>query len=112
MPLLTVTTNIDANSSDVVSALSKAVATLTGKPESYVAVILIKSDGMSFGGTEAPCAMMKLESIGAIKGQQSKLASALTETASKFLNISARRIYINFEDVPASNWALNGSTFG
>ena len=50
-----------------VAAASAAVAQALSKPESYVAVCVTdEHDGMSFGGTNEPCAVGFVYSIGSI----------------------------------------------
>eukprot|EP00803_Ostreobium_quekettii_P004281 evm.model.scf_858.5 EVM.evm.TU.scf_858.5 scf_858:27314-28379(-) len=63
------------DASDIIKALSGAVASSTGKPESYVLVSLTTDKPMCFGGTEEPAAYAELISIGAIGGEKNKAVS-------------------------------------
>ena len=50
------------------------------------------------------------KSIGALR--PSEMSAALYELISARTGIPPRRIFIGFEDVPASSWGWNGKTFG
>ena len=68
MPLITVKTNIaDVQAPDLLlKGLSAALATATGKPESYVMTLLDSGVTMTFAGSEEPCAYVEIKSIGAL----------------------------------------------
>lgn len=65
------------DNSDVLKALSKAVAQTVGKPEQWVMVSLTTDKPMCYSGTEAPCAYGELVSIGAIGGDKNKTVSRI-----------------------------------
>ena len=46
--------------------LSAALASATGKPESYVMTLLEFGVPMTFAGSNDPCAYVKIKSIGAL----------------------------------------------
>ena len=60
------------DNSDIIKALSRAVAETVGKPEQWVMVSLTTDKPMCYSGTEAPCAYGELISIGAIGGEKNK----------------------------------------
>ncbi|TMW65363.1 hypothetical protein Poli38472_008005 [Pythium oligandrum] len=115
MPYAVVTSNVAEASVDYEGALlaiSKAVSTALGKPETYVMVQLNLGARMAFHGTLEPCAMIAIHSIGKIDPtSNAKTAAQLTETVSKALNVPVGRIFMNFDDVERSNWAMGGNTF-
>ena len=90
--------------------ISKMIADLTGKPESYVMTMIHKDAIMTFAGTDEPCCFIKLKSIGSLR--PSSMAKSLCELIASKSNISTNRIYIEFFDVKASNWGFDSSTFG
>ena len=112
MPLITVKTNIaDVQSQKtLLKKLSAALATATGKPESYVMTLLDSGVPMTFAGSEDPCAYVEIKSIGALRPQamSDQFCNLITST----LGIAKDRIYIAFDDVNASDWGWNGRTFG
>ena len=90
--------------------ISKMVADLTGKPESYVMTIIQSDSQMTFAGSDEPCCFIKLKSIGSLT--PSSMSKSLCELIESKTNIQANRIYIEFSDIKASDWGFNGSIFG
>ena len=90
--------------------ISKMVADLTGKPENYVMTMIQRDSQMTFGGSDDPCCFIKLKSIGSLN--PSSMSKTLCELIASKTNIKSNRIYIEFNDVKASNWGFNSSTFG
>jgi len=112
-PSLILTTNCDLGDKkmEIMKACSKAVASATGKPESYVAVSITDKADVIFGGSDAPTALGNLYSIGAIaKESNGKITSDVTDLLEPF-GVKEDRIYINFFDVPRANIGWNRRTF-
>ena len=112
MPLITVKTNIaDVQAPDILlKGLSAALATATGKPESYVMTLLDSGVPMTFAGSEEPCAYVEIKSIGALTPPA--MSDQFCDLINSSLGIPKNRIYIGFDDVKASDWGWNGCTFG
>ena len=91
-------------------AISKMIADLTGKPENYVMTMLQINTSMTFAGSDEPCCFINFKSIGSL--EPSSMSKSLCELISSKTNITPNRIYIEFNDVKASNWGFNSSTFG
>ena len=88
--------------------LSKRVASGLGKPESVTFVQVEVSDGLLFGGSNAPCAMVHIEAIGeytlgSFVGQISAAIEAVT-------GIPNSRIFLTFTTVAAEEWGFQGKT--
>ena len=68
MPLINLKTNIsDVQTPDaLLKKLSAALASATGKPESYVMTLLDSGVPMTFAGSNKPCAYVEIKSIGAL----------------------------------------------
>ncbi len=90
--------------------ISKLVADLTGKPESYIMTMLQSNSNMTFAGSDEPCCFIKVKSIGSLT--PSIMCKSLCDLIASKTNIKHNRIYVEFTDVEASNWGFNGSTFG
>ena len=90
--------------------VSKKISEITGKPEDYVMTMLQTNMDMTFAGSEEPCCFVKLQSIGSLN--PSAMSKSLCELITSKTNIKSNRIYIHFDDVKASNWGYNNSTFG
>ena len=112
MPFIQIDTSTKSviNDDSLQSKISKKVADLTRKPESYVMTIIKTNCKMTFAGSDEPCCFIKLKSIGSLN--PSFMSKCLCELISSKTNIKANRIYIEFVDVEASNWGYNNSTFG
>ena len=112
MPLINVRTNISnvQDADALLKKLSAALSRCTGKPESYVMTLLGFGIPMTFAGSNEPCAYVEIKSIGALTPPA--MSDQFCELIKSSLGISKDRIYIGFDDVNASNWGWNGSTFG
>jgi len=67
MPYLNIQTNVHLDDSSRASLLknaSQTVASVLGKPESYVMVHLDSGNDMLFAGNDAPLAYLQLKSLG------------------------------------------------
>lgn len=75
---------------------------------------VLEDDGViSFGGELVPAAVVEVRSIGGLGGEvNGRLAAAITDCLQRRLGVDPGRIYINFFEVPASDWAWKGATFG
>ena len=112
MPLINVRTSLPAlqDGPALLQELSSELASQTGKPEAYVMTLLELGVPMTFAGNHEPCAYVEVKSIGALR--PSAMTAAFCELIQTRTGIPANRVYINFEDVHASCWGWNGSTFG
>ena len=112
MPLINLRTNVsDVQAPDaLLKKLSDALASATGKPESYVMTLLDSGVPMTLAGSEAPCAYVEIKSIGALTPPA--MSDQFCELIKSSLGIPKDRIYIGFDDVNASDWGWNGRTFG
>lgn len=115
MPCFIVNTNLPADKipKSFMKDSSHLIAKLLGKPESYVCVRVNANQMMIFGGSDAPCALVVLDSIGAVGGAKNqKLVPPIMKHVEEALGIPQDRFYITINDVPGSNMGWNGSTFG
>ena len=112
MPLINVRTSLAAveDAEALLQQLSALLAQQTGKPEAYVMTLMETGVPMTFAGSTEPCAYVEIKSIGALKPPA--MTAAFSDLISSRTGIPANRIYIGFDDVKASAWGWNGSTFG
>ncbi|RLN48821.1 hypothetical protein BBJ29_003848 [Phytophthora kernoviae] len=112
MPNVNVTSNVAASGVDnaaALAAISKGVATTLGKSEQVVMVQLSLDTPMLFQGSDEPCAMIRLQSIGKVDAEHNPTtASVLTTTVSQVLNIPVGRIFMIINDEQRENWAKGG----
>ena len=115
MPMINLKTPIEIpehKQQSLLAALSEAVSEITGKPEQYIMVILEKADFM-LGGETGMAAFVDVRGIGGISPEiNKKLSAKICEILEERIAVSPNRVYLNFTDIPASNWGFNGSTFG
>ena len=117
MPLIQVQTSCDLSDADtrrsVAQKLSKLTAEGIGKPERYVMASVQDNVTMAMSGTVGPCALVTVKSIGGLsKAVNQDLTDQVARTLQKELAIPSDRIYVTFEELPATHWGFNGRTFG
>jgi len=112
-PSLSVLTNVDMGSKKTafMLAASRSVAETLKKPESYVAVVAQDGLDMVWGGSDDPCALCRVTSLGSINVENNReLSKDLCELLGEF-GIPGTRIYITFEDVKRENMGYDSATF-
>ena len=98
---------------ELACALSKICAEVIGKPETYVASLVEDDAVVAFGGKIQSFAYLEVKSIGGLNDTvNGNLSIAICECLESKVDIPGSRVYINFIDVPGSEWGYNGSTFG
>lgn len=112
MPLLQINTNalID-DSKSLTSDASKLVASMLGKPESYVMIVLNAVTEMSFAGSDEACAHLKLKSLGIDESATAEYTKQLCEFIEAQLGISPGRVYIEFDGPARHMWGWDSRTF-
>ncbi|XP_025089278.1 macrophage migration inhibitory factor homolog [Pomacea canaliculata] len=114
MPVFVLNTNLPAGKipKSFLADTSSLVAKELGKPEEYVSVRVSPGQMMIFGGTDDPCGMVELESLGSVGGAKNKrLIAAIGHHIQEALGIPQDRFYIKITDVPRENLGFNGKTF-
>ena len=114
MPLLTIRTNIhieDSNRQAFIRQASTLVANELSKSEKYVMINLQHQQKLLFAGSDKPCALLELKSIGLPEDRTAQLSSALCEHVTEQTGIPSDRVYIEFTNAARHMWGWNGSTF-
>ncbi|KAG6509565.1 hypothetical protein ZIOFF_027565 [Zingiber officinale] len=115
MPCLILSTNVSLDGVDtsaIFSEVTKAVARIMGKPETYVMVVLKASVPISFGGSEQPAAYGELVSVGFLSPDVNKnLSAAVSSVLETKLSVPKSRFFLKFYDSEGANMGWNGSTF-
>lgn len=58
-----------------------------------------------------PCAFVQIRSIGKIDTERNpKTAQALTAAVTELLGVPADRVFMNLDDIAATNWGAQGTT--
>lgn len=114
MPLIKLDTSVELTADQnqkLLSDLSRIVAEVTGKPETYV-MATVQHASICMGGSVVPAAFVDVRGIGGLNSAvNKKLSKAICDCLSTSLGIATDKVYLNFTDVSASNWGWNGGTF-
>ena len=109
MPYISVSTSVKiADKKKLLEEISILVSSLTNKSKKFVMAKLDNSE--MYFDDESPCCFLEIKSIGSL--DPSEMAKQISNFVYEKMGIPIDKIYISFEDVPASMWAWNGRTFG
>ncbi len=114
MPYLSVQTNVslsDDQKPAVLAELSRSVADLLGKPESYVMVALDDGRPMRFAGSDAATAYLQLKSLGLPEDKCGAYSATLCQLIQSQFGIDTDRIYIEFSSPSDHMWGWDMGTF-
>ena len=110
MPYINVSTSVKIeDKKKLLEEISILVSSLTSKSKRFVMAKLDDNLEMYFDD-ESPCCFIEIRSIGSLN--PSAMAKPISNFIFENMGIPIDKIYISFEDVPASMWAWNGRTFG
>ena len=110
MPYINVSTSAKVNDKQkLLEEISILVSSLTNKPKRFVMAKIDDNCQMYFDDATPSC-FLEIKSIGSLN--PSEIVKPMSDFAYEKMGIPIDRIYISFEDVPASLWAWNGRTFG
>ena len=110
MPFINVSTSVKIeDKKKLLEEISTLVSSLTNKSKRFVMAKIEDNSEMYFVD-ESPCCFLEIKSIGSLN--PSEMAKPISNFIYKKMGIPIDKIYIFFEDVPASMWAWNGRTFG
>ena len=109
MPYINVSTSAKIeDKKNLLEEISILVSSLTNKSKRFVMAKLDENLEMYFDD-ERPCCFLEIKSIGSLN--PSEMAKPISNFVYEKIGIPIDKIYISFEDVPASMWAWNGRTF-
>ena len=110
MPYINVVTSAKVNDKGkLLEEISILISSLTNKSRSFV-MAKIEDNCQMYFNDDSPSCFLEIKSIGSIN--PSEMAKPISDFVYEKMEIPLDRIYISFEDVPASLWAWNGRTFG
>ena len=109
MPFINVSTSAKIeDKKKLLEEISILVSSLTNKSKKFVMAKLEDNLEMYFHD-ESHCCFLEIKSIGSLN--PSEMAKPISNFVFEKMGIPIDKIYISFEDVPASMWAWNGRTF-
>ena len=110
MPYINVATSVKVEDKiKLLEEISILISSLTNKSKRFVMAKLEDNCEMYFED-ESPCCFLEIKSIGSLN--PSLMAKPISNFVYEKMRIPIDKIYISFQDVPASMWAWNGRTFG
>ena len=110
MPYINISTSAKVNDKEnLLEEISILISSVTNKSRRFVMAKLDDNCKMYFDD-ENPSCFLEIKSIGSLN--PSEMAKPISSFVHEKMGIPMDKIYISFEDVPASMWAWNGSTFG
>ena len=110
MPYINILTSekVD-NKKKLLEEITTLISSLTKKSKKFVMAKIDDNSQMYFED-ESPCCFLEIKSIGSLNPKE--MAKPISDFVYTKMKIPLDKIYISFEDVPASMWAWNGKTFG
>ncbi|MFP4682329.1 MAG: phenylpyruvate tautomerase MIF-related protein [Ectothiorhodospira sp.] len=114
MPTLRIQSNApvaDETWDTLITAASRQVAGMLGKPEGYVMVIAEPTPRMAFGGSREPLAFLELKSLGLPEERTPEFSATLTALMGEHLDVPPERVYIEFASPARHLFGFKGSTF-
>ena len=110
MPYINVSTSVKLeDKKKLLEEISILISSLTNKSKRFV-MAKLDDDAEMYFDDESLCCFLEIKSIGSLN--TSEMADELSKFVNEKIGIPINKIYISFEDVPASMWAWNGRTFG
>ena len=110
MPYINVSTSAKVDDKKkLLEEISILISSLTNKSKRFVMAKLDDKCEIYFDN-QGPSCFLEIKSIGSLN--PSEMAKPISNFVYEKMGIPLDKIYISFEDVPASLWAWNGRTFG
>ena len=110
MPYINISTSTKVeDKKKLLEEISILISSLTNKSQRFVMAKLDDDCEMRFDDQD-PCCFLEIKSIGSLS--PSDMANPISDFVCEKIGIPIDKIYISFQDVPASMWAWNGRTFG
>ena len=109
MPFINISTSAKLDDKKIfLEEITSLISLLTNKSKRFVMAKIDDNSEMYFAD-ESPCCFLEIKSIGSLN--PSEMAKPINDFVYEKMKIPLNKIYISFEDVPASMWAWNGRTF-
>ena len=109
MPYINISTSEKVDDKKkLLEEITTLISSLTNKSKKFVMAKIDDNSEMYFAD-ESPCCFLEIKSIGSLN--PSEMAKPINDFVYEKMKIPLNKIYISFEDVPASMWAWNGRTF-
>lgn len=114
MPVLTINTNVSATQipKEFKKDATDVIASVLGKPASYIAIHVLPDQDISFGYETGPTALCDLISIGSLSVDENRHTSKkICDLLESQLKVPPNRVYITFKDFNKADIGFNKITF-
>ena len=112
MPVLQIATNVPVNNPKELATLASSLAAdMLGKPESYVMVDVNTNAHLVFAGSDEPCALLALKSLGLPESETGNYSETLCNFIEQQLGVPPARTYIEFSSPERHMFGWDGRTF-
>ena len=110
MPFINISTSAKVeDKTKLLEEISILISSLTKKSRRFVMAKIDDNCQIYFDDVTPSC-FLEIKSIGSLN--PSEMAKPISDFVYEKMGIPIDKIYIFFQDVPASSWAWNGKTFG
>ena len=110
MPYINISTSAKIkDKKKLLDEVTSLISSLTNKSRRFV-MAKIDDDSEMYFDNECPCCFVEIKSIGSIN--TSEMTKPICDFIYEKIGISLDKIYLRFEEVPATMWGWNGKTFG
>ena len=110
MPYINISTSAKIeDKKKLLEEISVLISSLTNKSKRFV-MAKLDDNSMIYFDDQSPCCFLEIKSIGSLKPYE--MAKPISDFIYAKMGIPLDKIYISFDDVPATLWAWNGRTFG
>jgi phenylpyruvate tautomerase PptA (4-oxalocrotonate tautomerase family) len=94
------------------ASLSSVASEVLGKSENYV-MVAISPAIMRMSNVPGQAAFVDIRAIGGLTPEKNKIVSErICELLESELKVPRERMFLNFSDVPGTDWGWAGRTFG
>ncbi|KAL7070547.1 hypothetical protein ACQ4LE_010584 [Meloidogyne hapla] len=113
MPILQVFTNIASKSipSKFPKCATEVIASLTGKKETSVMILVNAGNDGYFGGSDDPFIYAELQSIGGFN-DPNKVTGTMTKLFTEHFGVNGNRVYMKLTNPDANQIACDGKLKG
>jgi phenylpyruvate tautomerase len=115
MPYFSIETNkkIDISETEkLTKKASKFLAEMMSKPEQVIMVAIKPGTPLIFGGTDEPCAFVRIKALGLEKKRCPEFSGKVCGFLEKEIGVPGNRAFIEFTDIDGKAFGYNGDTLG
>lgn len=113
MPFIKLDTNVKVEENtkkEISKAFGELISIIPGKSENFLMTKVEDENFMTFGGSDAPCAMVDIAQFGSEnKDAYGKLTAAICDKVGPMIGVEPSRIFVKYAE--CLNWGMNGHNF-